>query len=115
MLGGILGIGEEAGGFDYDLGADAGPIQFRGILGGEDLDRLAADRDRVRVVGNGLRQRSEHGIVLEQVRKSLGVGQVVDRHEFDVVVMQTRTNDIPADPAEAINTYFDCHCFSCLK
>jgi len=29
--------------------------------------------------------------------------------------VQTRTNDVPADPAEAINTYFDCHCFSCVK
>ena len=65
----------------------------------------------VTVSGKG----AEHRIVLEQVRKRLGVGQVVDRHEFDVVVMQTRTNDVPADPAEAINTYFDCHCFSCLK
>jgi len=69
----------------------------------------------VLVVGDGFRQGAEHGIVFEQVRQRFGVGQVIDRHEFDVVVMQTRTNDVPADPAEAINTYFDCHCFSCLK
>src|ERR1017187_5110003 len=29
--------------------------------------------------------RVEHGIVLEQVRKRFGVGQVIDRYEFDVV------------------------------
>ncbi len=54
VLGSILAIGEEAGGFDDDLGADAGPIEFGGIFGGEDFDGLAADRDGVRVVGDGL-------------------------------------------------------------
>ena len=66
-------------------------------------------------MGHGFRQRAEHGIVLEQVRKRFGIGQVIDRYKFNVVVMQTRTNDVPADPAEAINTYFYCHCFSCLN
>jgi len=28
--------------------------------------------------------------------------------------MQTRTNDIPANTAEAINTYLNCHDFSCV-
>jgi hypothetical protein len=46
--------------------------------------------------------------------QSLGVGQIVDRHEFHVIPVQTRTNDITADAAEAIDTYFDCHEFSCV-
>ena len=47
VLGGILGIGEPAGGFDHDLRADRTPVELGGILHGEDLDLLAAD-------GNGI-------------------------------------------------------------
>jgi hypothetical protein len=115
VLGSILAIGKETGGFDHDLRANTGPIEFGGILGGEDLNGLAADGDGIRVVSDGFGQGPENGIVLEQVRKRLGIGQIIDRYKFDVSVVQTRTNDVPADPAEAINTYFDCHCFSYVK
>src|ERR1019366_7617010 len=49
VLGSVLAIGEETGGFNDDFGADAGPIEFGGILGFGGLDVLARDRDRVRV------------------------------------------------------------------
>ena len=54
---------------------------------------------------------TEHGVVLQQVRQGLRVGEVVDRHEFHVIAAQTGTDDIPADAAEAIDAYFDCHVF----
>ena len=116
VLGGILGIGEKAGGFDDDLGADAGPIAVPpGSLVAKTLIVLPPTVIESASCVTVFVQRSEHGIVLQQVRQRLGIGQVVNRHEFDVVAVQTRTNDIPADPAEAINTYFDCHCFSCVE
>ena len=59
-------------------------------------------------------QRAEHGIVLQQVRQRLGVGKIVDRDEFHIIAVQTRANDIPADAAEAVDSYFHCHFFSCF-
>ena len=49
------------------------------------------------------------------MRESLGIGEVVYRDEFDVVPVQTRPDNIPANAAEAVNTYFYCHFFSCNK
>jgi hypothetical protein len=49
------------------------------------------------------------------VRQRLGVGEIVNRHEFHVVAAQSGPNDIPANAAEAVNTYFDCHVFSCFE
>ena len=55
---------------------------------------------------------AENGIVLQKMRQGLGVGKIVNGDEFDVVAMQTRADHISADAAEAVDSYFDCHCFS---
>src|SRR5262249_25508912 len=107
VLGGVLGISETAGGFDHDVRAHAGPIQLGGILHGENIQALAAYGDGVRGVGHRFGQRAEHGIIFQKMGEGFCVGEVVDRNEFNIVPMQTCTNDITADPAEAINTYFD--------
>ncbi len=44
---GLGGVGEEAGGFDDDLGAYAGPVELGGVALGEDLDLFAVDGDEV--------------------------------------------------------------------
>ena len=49
---GLFGVGEEAGGFDDDLGADGGPVELGGVALGEDLDLLAVDGDEVGAVGD---------------------------------------------------------------
>ena len=51
----------------------------------------------------------QHGIVLHQMRQSLGVGQIVDRDEFDVRLADASPNHVPADTAEAVDAHFHCH------
>ena len=80
---GLGGVGEEAGGFDDDLGADGGPVQLGGVALGEDLDLLAIDGDEVRAVGDLVLQVAEDGVVLEQVRERGRGGDVVDGDDFD--------------------------------
>ena len=109
MLGGILGVGEAAGRFDHDLGAHAGPVDFGGVLGGENLDPLAVHHDGVGLGDHFPVQPAEHRIVLEQVRQRLGIGQIVGGDEFYVGVVQAGANDISSDAAEAVDAYFNCH------
>ena len=73
---------------------------------------VAADGNGIGAGDDGFRKGSEHGIVLEQVRESLGVGKIVHRHEFNVGTVKGRADDVPADAAEAINANLDCHVFS---
>ena len=59
-------------------------------------------------------QRTQDRVVLQQVRQRLGVGKIVGRDKLDIVPVQTGAEYIPADAAEAIDAYFDCHFFSCV-
>jgi hypothetical protein len=43
------------------------------------------------------------------MRERFGVGQIVDRDEVNFRVSQRRPQDVPPDPAEAIDSNFDCH------
>ena len=75
---GLVGVGEEAGRLDDDVGAQVAPGQLGRVALGEGLDRLAVDGD---LVGGGLhlvRQAAEDAVVLEQVGERRVVGQVVD-------------------------------------
>ncbi len=43
------------------------------------------------------------------MRQGLGVGQVVDRDEIDVRILDARPHDEPPDAAEAVDAYVDRH------
>ncbi len=48
-------------------------------------------------------------IVFEEVRQRLGVGDVVNRHEVDPVVVQRGAHDVAADASEAVDPNLDGH------
>src|SRR5437016_6169953 len=102
-----MGLGETAGGFYDDIGADAGPIDFGGVLGSEDFDLFSADDNDIALYLNVLRELTERGVVLQQVRDGGDVREVVGGDEFDVRVVQPGPDHISTDAAEAVDTYFD--------
>ena len=52
-----------------------------------------------------------HGVVLEHVREVVGVEEVIDADDLDVLreVIDRRAENHAADAAEAVNTNLDCH------
>src|SRR5581483_11636476 len=94
---------------DYHLGADGVPGQRCRVFLLEDLDGLAVDRDAVASGGDLVGQVAQHGIVLEQMSQSLGFGQIVDRDELQVGILERSAQYVTADSSKTINTYFDCH------
>ena len=59
--------------------------------------------------GVGLLIAALGGIVLEQMRQHLGVGQVVDRDDFIAGSPEHLPESQTADAAEAVDCYFHCH------
>ncbi len=112
VLAGFLGIRESSRGFDHDLRAHRVPVELRGILLGKDFNALAAYMNDIAFGPDLFRQSAQHGVVLEQMRQRLGIRQIVDGHEFDVVAMQGRPDHVPADAAETVDAYFYSHFFS---
>jgi hypothetical protein len=47
---------------------------------------------------------SEGGIVLEEMRQRLGIGEVIDRHELEVLILQTGFESQATDTTKTINT-----------
>ena len=119
--GGDVGAGlfvreEEAGGLDDDVGADFVPLEGGRILLGREADRLAVD-DEVRAVYlDVVIEDAVHGIVLQHVSEVVGIEQVIDAHDLDVVreVLNSRAENHAADAAEAVDANLDSHflCYS---
>jgi hypothetical protein len=110
----LLGVGEKAGGFYDDLGADGGPVEFGGVTLGEDLDLFTVHSDEVGSVGDLVFQVAEDGVIFEEMGQGGGGGEVVDGYEFNVWVADSAAEDVASDPAEAVDAYlYCCHDFGC--
>ena len=112
---GLLGVGEEACGFDNDLRSDGGPVELGGIAFGEDFNLLAVHRDEVGAVGDLLLEVAEDGVVFEKVGQGCGGGEVVYCYEFDFGVSEGGAEYVASDAAEAVDAYlYCCHDFRLL-
>jgi len=110
VLLGELGLGEEAGRLDDDVDTQLAPREVGGVALREGLDRLAVDGDAVVVVADLGVEDAADRVVLQQVRQSLVVGEVVDRDDLKVCSLrESRAEVVASDAAEAVDTDLDRH------
>jgi hypothetical protein len=52
-----------------------------------------------------------HGIVLQEMGQCLGIREIVDSDDIDVGTTRLlgTAKNVPADPAEPVDSYPDCH------
>ena len=80
------------------------PRQGSGVTFGRSIDPVAVDSDRLVIVAHLGIKNALAGVVLEEMDKSLVVGQVIDRHDLiQFSFLRQTTKDHPADPAEPID------------
>ena len=82
---------------------------FAGILLFENFDCLAVDDDAVLTRLYVPFQVTEHRVILQKVRESFRIGNVIYRDDFNVVIPNGRTIEISTNATETVNAYFDCH------
>ena len=109
VLFGVRALGEQAGRLNNNVGAHRSPVNFRGILGLENLEALPFHGDGIVGVGHLVVEIAENRIVLEKVSECGGVGDVVNGDELDIFVIQRSAHDIASDAAETVDTYLDGH------
>ena len=115
---GLAGFGgqEEAGAVDHDVGAHFVPLQVGGVALGGQADLLAVDDHVAAVDGDVAIEAAMHGVVLQHVGQVVGLEQVVDGDDLDVLeVLRDSAEHHAADAAKTVDTDFDCHCLSLLK
>ena len=104
--GGLLAGGEQAGRLDHDVDSELLPRQRGGVALGEHPELLPVDLQRAVERAHRARVGTEDRVVLEQMRKRLRIGQVVDGDPLDVGRLGTRlggAEHVAADPAESID------------
>jgi hypothetical protein len=110
MLGGVVALGEEAGRLDDDVDAEIAPRQLSGIALREHLDLAPVDEEPRVAHLHGSRIGPEDRVVAQQVGERARVRQVVDGDPLDLgrlprVPRHGRAEDVPADPAESVDSH----------
>jgi hypothetical protein len=60
-----------------------------------------------------MRQVAEDGVVLQQMRQSFRIRQVVDCDELKIRIVKRGAQNVAANASETVDTDFDCH--ECLQ
>src|SRR5690606_18340625 len=102
---------EEASAFQHQVDTQVLVRQLAGIAFAGHGDIAAVNDDRVVPRGYFAGEATVNRIVGEEQRVGLGVGQVVDRDEFQIVIiaLEDGTRDKPPDPSEPVDRYFSRH------
>ena len=86
----VFGVGEAAGGFDHDLRATDSQSSLAGSFSAKTWIFLPSISMESRAGRDLVRQIAEDRVVLKKMGQRLRIGQIVDRHEFDVLVVEER-------------------------
>ena len=111
VSGGLLGVGEDAGGLHNEVNPHLTPRNGRRVAFREYLDG-AAVHDQVAVVGFHLAGvAAVAGIPLEQVGVGLGVGKVIDRRNLNCafVALLVGPEHQPSDSSKPVDSYARYH------
>jgi hypothetical protein len=109
--------GEETRAFEHDVDTQLAPGNQGRVALGEDADAVAIDEHIVAIDGDDAGKLAVHRVVARQMGVRLGVAQVVDGDDGDILLLAAfikRAQDIAADAAIAIDGNFDGHAVSLL-
>src|SRR5262249_54076281 len=100
---------------DHDVGADLAPRQRSGVALGKGLDRVRTDDELVSTDLDLVVEPPEHGVVLEQLAERVHVTEIVEADQLNVGAGgEQRSEEVTADPTEAVDTNPGGHRFPLL-
>src|SRR5690606_691221 len=110
--GGLGLAGEQTGAFEHAIDAKFAPGEFGRIALGKHADAIAVDDHMLTVDADRPREFAVGGVVAGEVRVGFGIAQVVDGDDLDLLGalrLVQGAQDVTADAAVAVDTYFDGH------
>jgi hypothetical protein len=105
MLCQVVGGGEDPGAFQHQVDTQLAPPEIRRIMLGERRDPAAVDDQRALRHADVSVVAPVDGVILDQVRQVVHVGDVVDRDEVEPVGVEQDLERGPADPAQAVDRH----------
>src|SRR5207302_1930464 len=67
------------------------------------------DHNGIRLGLDVVMEIAQDGIVFQQVGQRFGIGEVVDRHKFQLAIINGGAQHVAPDAAESVDADFDCH------
>ena len=106
----LVGL-EEAGAFEHQLDAQLLVRQLARVALLGDDDVAAVDLDRIAVRSDRAGEAAMGRIIGEQQRVRLGIGEIVDRDELEIVILalENHPRDQPPDAPEPVDRYLRRH------
>src|SRR5690606_25856097 len=117
MRAGLFLAREKARAFQHDIDLELAPGQFGRVAVGQHADLVAVDHHVVTIHRHGARKLAVRRVVLREVGIRLGVAQIVDRNDLDVMLLAAfvvGAQHVTADTAVAIDGNSDGHVFILL-
>jgi hypothetical protein len=107
-----LGGEEETGGLNNNVGVESAPGDVSGIFLAENLDLVAVYDEVVAFHFDIVVELAMYGVVLEHVSEIIGIEQVVDTYDHDVLreVLHGSAENHTTDTAKTVNTKSDHNC-----
>src|SRR5262249_15040457 len=103
-------VGEAAGRFDDDLGADLLPRYLCRVFFSKDTKLVVVHRYRRLGARHLVREIAEDRVILQEVSKRVRVGQIIYGNEVKFLVSQCGSQNIAPDATEPIDPNFNRHC-----
>ncbi|MPN10409.1 hypothetical protein SDC9_157704 [bioreactor metagenome] len=115
MRAGLVGGGENTGGFDDVFRAGILPWDFIRVHASVNGGFFAIDDELSILDGDVAFKLSMHGVITEHVNHVIQVDEwIVDCNDCDVGIGCGCAEDQAADTAKAIDAYFNCHIYVLL-
>ena len=103
-------VREYAGALEGHVNLQGGPRKLGGVLDGADGDRDAVDHDIGAVGLHYAVKAAVHAVILQQVGQHLGIGQVVDADDVELLAPRPHgTKNDTADAPEPVNPDVNSH------
>ena len=103
---------EKAGALKHHVHTKLAPGQFGGIAVGQHADFVTIDHHVIALNAHGAGELAVRRVVLGEVGVGLGIAQVIDGHDLNIVLFATfvmGTQDVAADAAVAVNSNANRH------
>ena len=112
MLARLVLAREQPGALEYDVDSELAPRQLRRVPLGEHRDPVAVDHEFIAVDLDLPGEPTVRGVVPGEVGIGLGIAEIVDRDDPDLVgtsALVEGAEDVPSDASETVDAYLDRH------
>ena len=109
VLGSVVPFCEEPGRLEDDIDAKVPPREGAWVAFRQHLERPVTDANTLAIHRNRFRQIAQNRVIFQEVSQCVHAGDVIDRYELQLLLVECRSENIASDPPKSVNSDLDGH------